>query len=407
MLINLNKAIVFFFTICFIAMAIPYIVNLGEQNVFIYDYYAKRIMTLFLFPFFIGVLYIVLNKKKVRIHKNGVLYLLLYVLVLIISFIKGNRIVLIFTDAFIAFLPVFFYLLVYKTDITIEAYKKNFLWFLSLASILVVFNVKLQFSYFSLIAIVYILFYAEFRLKNVLAFILLPIITIKSLIGKSALLMLIFLISYFFIFDTENVSRKKKIYLLLIPSVLITIGTIVFWDKIQTTGSYKNIVYFLRHADFSSFKFADQSTSHRLYEARIVLQNFSNNNIFTKLFGNGFGSTIDLSGAVDLTISSANSDVHNVRNIHMGIFAVLSRYGVLGVLIYGVFIYKMIIVCIRILQKPNHFSIILGSLYVLLLLFDSLISFPHMMSNFLFWFITFILLYEYKTNFSPKFNSYI
>ncbi|MEB3347743.1 hypothetical protein U6A24_19860 [Aquimarina gracilis] len=205
------------------------------------------------------------------------------------------------------------------------------------------------------------------------------------------------MVSYFFIFDSVNVSRKKKIYLLLIPSVLITIGIVIFWDKIQATGSYRNFTYFLKNTDFSKLKFTDHSTSHRLYEGEVILSNFRESNFFEKLFGNGFGSTIDLSGTVDKTIAGANTDIHNVRNIHMGFFAVLSRYGLLGLVIYITFIFRMFFVCWKTLKKPNHYSIILGSLYVLILLFDSLISFPHMMSNFLFWFIAFMILLEYKT----------
>jgi O-antigen ligase len=156
------------------------------------------------------------------------------------------------------------------------------------------------------------------------------------------------------------------------------------------------MVYFLRHADFANFTFGDQSTSHRLYEAKIIISNFNNSNFFIKFLGNGFGSTIDLSGATDLTIASSNEDVNNVRNIHIGFFAVLSRYGILGCLIYVGFIFRMLFVCYKVLKKGSHYSVTLGCLYILILLFDSLISFPHMMSNFLFWYIVFIIFLEYK-----------
>ena len=208
--------------------------------------------------------------------------------------------------------------------------------------------------------------------------------------------MLTFIIAYFFIFETKTISRRKKLYLLLIPSVLLTFVVIIFWSKIQETGSYQNMVYFLRHADFANFTFEDKSTSHRLYEAKIIISNFNNSNFFIKFFGNGFGSTIDLSGTLDPTIAASNADTSNVRNIHMGFFAVLSRYGILGCLMYVGFIFRMLFVCYKVLKKGPHYSVTLGCLYILILLFDSLISFPHMMSNFLFWYITYIVFLEYK-----------
>ena len=396
MTLSLNKIVILFFSICFISMVVPYFFDFGEGNVFKNDFYAKRIMTISSFPFFVWISYLVFRKNKLSFNIYIIVYLAAYVLFSLTSFIKGNKLSLIIIDAFIALLPVFFYFLVFKTSLTIDSYKKCFLWLISLSSLLVLFNIKLQFSYFTLISLSFLLFFVKWELKNILLFILIPVLAYKSLIGKSALLMLTFIIAYFFIFETKTISRRKKMYLLLIPSVLLTFVVIIFWSKIQETGSYQNMVYFLRHADFANFTFGDKSTSHRLYEAKIIISNFNNSNFFIKFLGNGFGSTIDLSGATDLTIASSNEDVNNVRNIHMGFFAVLSRYGILGCLIYVGFIFRMLFVCYKVLKKGSHYSVTLGCLYILILLFDSLISFPHMMSNFLFWYIVFIIFLEYK-----------
>lgn len=396
MILNLNKTVIFFFSICLISMAVPYIFDLGEGNVFKNDFYAKRIMTISSFPFFVWISYLVFRKNKTSFNIYITVYLLVYIFILLTSFIKGNKLSLIIIDAFIALLPVFFYFLVFKTSLTIDSYKKCFLWLISLSSLLVLFNIKLQFAYFTLISLSFLLFFVKWELKNILLFILIPVLAYKSLIGKSALLMLTFIIAYFFIFETKTISRRKKVYLLLIPSVLLTFVVIIFWSKIQETGSYQNMVYFLRHADFANFTFEDKSTGHRLYEAKIIMGNFNNSNFFIKFFGNGFGSTIDLSGTLDGTIAAANSDISNVRNIHMGFFAVLNRYGILGCLMYVGFIFRMLFVCYKVLKKGSHYSVTLGCLYILILLFDSLISFPHMMSNFLFWYITYIVFLEYK-----------
>lgn len=228
MFLNLNKSVYFFFIVCFLTMAIPSIFNLGDGNVFKQDYLSKRIMTVLSFPFFAFILYNVLKNDKTKINPKIIFYIGFFLIVILLSFIRGNKIVLIVTDAFIALLPIFFYLLLFNTGVTTDGYKKNFKGYLILSSILVLFGVKLQFSYFTLITIIYILFFLKWKLENIFSFILLPIIAYKSLIGKSALLMLFFIIFYIFIFDSRILSKNKKIYFLMIPAVLLTVLSIFF-----------------------------------------------------------------------------------------------------------------------------------------------------------------------------------
>jgi len=179
-----------------------------------------------------------------------------------------------------------------------------------------------------------------------------------------------------------------------VPFVIILIGAIVFWESIKTTGAYINTVYFFRHANFKTFNFTDMSTGHRIYEASVVLKEFSDSNFYINLFGNGLGSTIDLSGTNDVAVAGSNSDLSKVRHIHIGIFAVLYRFGLLGLLIYFTFIYRIFKSCKNILNNSNNYALSLSALYVVVIIFDSFISFPHMMSNFMFWIITFIIFSE-------------
>ena len=155
-----------------------------------------------------------------------------------------------------------------------------------------------------------------------------------------------------------------------------------------------NTVYFFRHANFKTFNFTDMSTGQRIYEASCVLKQFSDSNLYINLFGNGFGATIDLSGTNDVAVAGSNSDLTKVRHIHIGIFAVLHRFGILGLLLYLTFIFKLIKSCKNVLINSNNYAPTLGALYVVVIIFDSFISFPHMMSNFMFWIITFIIFLE-------------
>ena len=120
MILSLNKTVILFFSICLISMAVPYFFDLGEGSVFKNDFYAKRIMTISSFPFFVWISYLVFRKNKLSFNIYITFYLLLYIVILLTSFIKGNKLSLIIIDAFIALLPVFFYFLIFKTSLTID-----------------------------------------------------------------------------------------------------------------------------------------------------------------------------------------------------------------------------------------------------------------------------------------------
>ncbi|NNC50724.1 MAG: hypothetical protein HKO01_09340 [Flaviramulus sp.] len=245
-----------------------------------------------------------------------------------------------------------------------------------------------------MLAIVYAIFLTKFNLQGILLIATLPLIVMNSLIGKSSLIMLAVLILYFFLFDKKLVSPQKKIYIAIVPTVLIVVGSIFFWNKIETTGAYRNTVYFLKNTDFKEFKFKDMSTGHRIFEGQRVLEEFGKSNTYIKIFGNGFGATIDLSDTKDVAVQASNNDLTNVRHIHIGFFAVLYRYGLIGLLVYFLFIRKMIKSCSYVLKRSDNYAIVLGALYVIIIIFDSFITFPHMMSNIMFWLIVFVILHE-------------
>ena len=129
------------------------------------------------------------------------------------------------------------------------------------------------------------------------------------------------------------------------------------------------------------------------FRARVMLD-FERIYRIPNLFGNGFGATLDLSGTNDVAVKGSNTDLSEIRHIHIGFFAVLHRFGVLGLLIYLIFIFKLIRSCRNVLNNSNNYALTLSALYAIIIIFDSFISFPHMMSNFMFWIITFIIFSE-------------
>ena len=383
-------------------MSAPSILWLGENNLFIKDYYSKRIMTIVTFPFFLVFIIQFLKKKKVKLSRNITLYLFSYLLVLLNSIILGNSISLLITDAFIALLPFFFYIIVDKLGYEIKSYSKNFWLFLIIACFLVIMGVKLQFSYFSILGIIYIVFLSKLQLKFAALYILLPALITNTLIGKSSLLILIFMAFYFLLLDKKFISPQKKLYILTIPTVFIVISSIVFWPKIKETGAYKNTYYFFRHANFEELKFTDMSTSHRLYEGQQVISKFKSAGLLKNFIGNGFGATIDLTNTKDIAVKNSNNNLREVKHIHIGFFAVLYRYGLLGVLIYLLFMFNLVSKSLVVLKNTKNKAIVLSTLYALAMVLDSFISFPHMMSNFLFWLIVFVIYKKYRETLSHQ-----
>ena len=375
-------------------MMIPRVLNLANGNIFLQDFYAKRIMTIASLPFFLLIIFLSIKNKVTKINRNIILYLIFFLIVFINSLILRNSLKLILLDAFIAMLPVFFYLFIYKSGFEVDDYFKYFGLFLVVACILVILGFKLQFSYFTLLGIAYVFFLTKISLKSIIFILGAPALIMNTLIGKSSLIMIGILVIYFFIFEKTLVSKQKKLYLAIVPSALLVIGAIVFWESIKTTGAYNNTVYFLRHANFKTFNFTDMSTGQRIYEASCVLKEFSESNFYINLFGNGLGATLDLSGTKDVAVAGSNSDLSKVRHIHIGLFAVLHRFGLLGVLLYLTFLFKSIKSCRNVLKDSNNYALTLSALYVLIIIFDSFISFPHMMSNFIFWISAFVIFLE-------------
>jgi hypothetical protein len=253
-----------------------------------------------------------------------------------------------------------------------------------------------------MLGIIYIVFLLKLQLKFAALYILLPALITNTLIGKSSLLILIFMALYFLLLDKKFISPQKKLYILTIPTVFIVISSIVFWPKIKETGAYKNTYYFFRHANFEELKFTDMSTSHRLYEGQQVISKFKSAGLLKNFIGNGFGATIDLTKTKDIAVKNSNNNLKEVKHIHIGFFAILYRYGLLGVLIYLLFMFNLVSKSLVVLKNTKNKAIVLSTLYALAMVLDSFISFPHMMSNFLFWLIVFVIYKKYRETLSHQ-----
>ena len=397
-----DRLLFFFLSICLLAMVIPYLFDLGDGNVFINDFYAKRIMTVMFLPFYLYVFIFSFTGKSALITKDLIYYFIGLVILVFISILNGNRLSFVITDLFIFTLPLCFYLLVFKMDFQIKSFVTFFPTLLLLACLITCFDIKLQFSYFSLLIVGYVVFISEKNFVTLFLLAILPFVLYNSLIGKSSLLLLFIIIFYFVFFDKNLVSLSKKVFLFTMPLIIIASAIIIFWNQIKLTGAYVNTMYFLSNTNFFELEFRDHSTLNRIFEALKVIEGFHNSSIINKLFGNGFGSTVDLSKTIDATIGKANTDIENSRIIHLGFFNVLHKYGLLGLSVYFLIIRKVYISCKVIFKYSLNSTLVLCALYLVIIVFDSFITFSHMMSNFMFWLIFFIVIKEAKHIMSKK-----
>lgn len=371
-------------TLGLLASIVPYLLGLGGDNIFIKDFYAKRIMAVSTIPL-IAFLLIIFLYDGIKIKRSVLIYILVWIFYTIYSITLCNNLKYLSTDAYVAFLPIFFMLAVGYLNNT-KTLNHFFVFILLISTVIVSLGIKLQYSYLSIVGIIFILFFMKINYKTIIFILLLPIVLFQSLIGKSAALMFLFLVGIVLLLENKFLNFKT-LFIFLILIFFIGIGSLVFGNQyLIKNHSYQHFVYFISHADFDTFEFNDASTGNRLFEAIEVLSDFKKRTFSEQFYGKGFGSTIDLSNTMDNTVLKANVDPTKIHHIHMGFFAVLYRYGYIGVLMYLMLTIYIIKNGFSVFKNSNELYMKISALYLFIIIFDSHISFPHMMSNYFFWF---------------------
>ena len=97
------------------------------------------------------------------------------------------------------------------------------------------------------------------------------------------------------------------------------------------------------------FDVLDASTAERVYELKQTISANTQKSL-TILFGQGLGGTVDLSGTEDPGVMQAYDDLSKVKVVHLGLTWVLLKGGLIGLLIYFAFLYKVAKYGIRLLS---------------------------------------------------------
>ena len=76
----------------------------------------------------------------------------------------------------------------------------------------------------------------------------------------------------------------------------------------------------------------------------------------------------------------------------------IHKLGIIGIMIYFFLFRRIYTASKAVFKHSKNYVVVLGAIYLFMISFDSLISFSHMMSNFMFWILFFIVEKEANNN---------
>ncbi|MDZ5784217.1 YveK family protein [Marinococcus luteus] len=127
----------------------------------------------------------------------------------------------------------------------------------------------------------------------------------------------------------------------------------------------------------------DVTIGQRLYEVEVIVETLGSNPLFW-LFGYGAGGTIDMSGSLDPSVTSAAllgmTEVHNVHFLHG---ALLFRYGLFGLAVVAGLVWRLFTTAV----KYDDHSLIFANLLALSLIVYSYSSSSYLLVEPLLWFL--------------------
>ena len=338
-----------------------------------------RLMSLFFtFLFFFKNKFYRYNFFKISLKSNSEnLLVLVWVSFTILGFFVGivhlNSILYLFTDMIYILFGYFLYRIFYSNqklldEITVELTQPQEHYFvisiLFLSIVAFVLNIDLP-SFTVVFTLVYSLF--QYNKKNYGLMFLYSLPFFFQILKSNRALLLVFIIVLFFAFVQKRFSRKN-INDFLIIIVLFLLLCFFFLDDVlkvlinyfpdnSTLKDRLVQVYLLLkgNADWNSP--ALLSLSQRIDEAKVVIAYWCSSP-FNFLFGGGMGATIEGFSFKDIGVAdSALLGKTAIHNIHLLPFALIFRYGVLGIVLFFILIYNLVkYLFIIILSEPSLFK---------------------------------------------------
>ncbi len=370
------------------------------QNFFAAIPYYRIVIIGFTTLFFLPEL--VFGKIKLNLKRitNEGLFIFLWiafaVVELIFGLLKGNPKVYIIADFVYIFFGGYLYLIVGNkmksnslNTANIERFTK---WFLLLIYPLLFFNFTISEVFFILILSLSYLFLIQ---KKYLLLILALIPFFIQITNSNRALLICFL-TLVLLYGSYKLSIyiKKQDRLLLITFLLLFI--VFFYEEILTilfgfipknTQLYYRLKQLLEIIN-SGIDFNNPyhiSIAQRLVEAKLVIQLWLSD--FTSfIFGCGLGGVIDGALFIDKSVTdTALLGSKSVHNIHLLPFALIHKYGLLGLVVFGMLIVELYNSVKNIIKKDTDPVFVFWNLIFVLLVIYSLPAGSFLWTTPLFW----------------------
>ncbi|MDP3682006.1 MAG: hypothetical protein Q8R22_14345 [Flavobacterium sp.] len=382
--------------------------------------YLRLMSLLFTFLFFFKNKFYLNNFFKISLKANSEnLLVLVWVSFTILGFFVGivhrNSILYLFTDMVYILFGYFLYRIFYSNqklldEITVELTLRQEHYFV--ISILffsvIAFVLKIDLPSFTVVfTLVYALYH--YNRKNYGLMFLYSLPFFFQILKSNRALLLVFILVLFFAFVQKRFSKKNINDFLLIIAVFLLLCFFFLDDVLKIAISYfpENStlkdrlvqVYLVLKGNVDWNSPALLSLSQRIDEAKAVIAYWCLNP-FNFLFGGGMGATIEGFSFKDIGVAdSALLGKTAIHNIHLLPFALIFRYGVIGIGLFLILIYNLF---------KYLFTIILSeqSLFKTLIVFQfcwMLYSFPaasYLWTCPLFWITLAYVSNEKRINFS-------
>jgi hypothetical protein len=395
-----NKILQFIIALLLFDVIIIAIIEQVFQNIFAAIPYYRLAILFITFIFFLPEL--VFSKIKINLKKttNEGLFVFLWcvfsVIELIYGIVKGNPKIYIIADfVYILFGAYLFMILSSKMKFNslIDANIESFTyWFLIIIYPLLIFSFTISEVFFILLLSTSYLFLIQKKYKLLIV----SLIPFFIQITNSNRALLICFLTLVLLFGAYKLSLylKKQDRLLLITFVLLFI--VFFYEEILTilfgfipknTQLYYRLKQLLEIIN-SGVDFNNPyhiSIAQRLVEAKLVLQLWLSD-FWSFVFGCGLGGVIDGALFIDPSVTkTALLGSKSVHNIHLLPFALIHKYGMFGLIVFGMLLVEFYNSINHIIKKTMNSVFILWNLVFVLLFIYSLPAASFLWTTPLFW----------------------
>lgn len=176
------------------------------------------------------------------------------------------------------------------------------------------------------------------------------------IVADSRTSLVLLFVGTFFVFIPAHLGKKRRLYFAAMTFGGIVILAILSFSKGDSTssvGRLQNIVW--EQFSFSFVDMADINQKYRAFEALAGMRTFLEGTWIDQMIGFGFGKTIDLGMIMTLGIPGEKNDYQFVPILHNGYIYILVKTGILGFLLYLMFIVRTFLAFTRVRVDPSKF----------------------------------------------------